>query len=247
MERGESVAMGIHKEAVIIDDLIQQIIEKKLLPGSKLPSENELAEKYAVPRITVRNALIKLEERSYIYSVQGKGRYLKDKSIPIQLPLTGKTSFTEKMKAMGHDLKTVTMSCKKILFEPKIYDILQAKETDTVYQIGRLRIINGVPMAIHYSYVSEHRFPMIKQDGPTIHSMFDYYRQQGTERFSSRKTYLSITFPTLKEQHLLSCNSMVPLIILETDCVDQDSDSILEYTKILYRSDQFKYDITTDP
>ncbi|WP_246187700.1 GntR family transcriptional regulator [Ornithinibacillus caprae] len=236
----------MHKESVIIDDLIKQIIEKKLLPGAKLPSENELADIYDVPRITVRNALTKLEERSYIYSVQGKGRYLKEKSIPIQLPLTGKTSFTEKMEKLGYDLNTINISCEKINFDPKIYEVLKASEMDTVYQVGRLRLINDEPIAIHYSYVSEANFPKIGDDGSSILSMFAYYREQGIQQFSSRKTFLSVTFPTSKEQQLLACKSMVPLIVVESDCIDADSQSVLEHTKILYRSDKFKYDITID-
>ncbi|MFD2043776.1 GntR family transcriptional regulator [Ornithinibacillus salinisoli] len=238
--------MVVQKESVIIDDLIKQIIEKRLPPGAKLPSENELAEMYDVPRITVRNALLKLEERSYIYSVQGKGRYLKEKSIPIQLPLTGKTSFTEKMEKMGYDLRTINISCEKITYDPKIYEVLQASEVDTVYQIGRLRLINEEPIAIHYSYVNEANLPTIEEDGPSILSMFAYYREQGIQRFTSRKTFLSVTFPTSKEQQLLACKSMVPLIIVESDCIDADSQSVLEHTKILYRSDKFKYDITID-
>jgi len=96
----------------IIDDMMQQIVSKNIKPGAKLPSENELADKYHVPRITVRSALVKLEERGIVYSVQGKGRYLREKSKQIQLHLTGKTSFTEKMKQLGYDLKTENIYCK---------------------------------------------------------------------------------------------------------------------------------------
>lgn len=235
-----------NKEMLIMDDLLHQMMKKELYPGSKLPSENNLAKKYGVPRMTVRNALTNLEERGYIYSLQGKGRYLKEKSIQIQLPLTGDTSFTEKMKHMGYDLRTENVTFKRIPFDEKIYKILHANKSDVVYKIGRLRYINEEPIAIHYSFVKETSFPEIATEGSTILSMFEYYRHKGVNQFASNKTTLSVTFPTLQEQKLLSCKCMVPLIIVESDCVDKETSQTLEYTKILYRSDTFKYDISAD-
>lgn len=238
--------MSPSPDSRIIDDMMHQIVSKTLTPGSKLPSENELAEKYNVPRMTVRSALTKLEERGIVFSVQGKGRYLREKSKHIQLHLTGKVSFTEKMKKLGYDMKTKNVYCEKIKFDRHIYHILNADAEDAVFRIGRLRYIDGEPIAIHNSFVSEAQFPKIQEDGPTIDSMFAYYRTLGYRDFSSTQTLLSITFPTADEQKLLSCNSMVPLIVVESNCIDRTTKKVLEYTKILYRSDKFSYDITMD-
>ncbi|GAA0305934.1 GntR family transcriptional regulator [Gracilibacillus halotolerans] len=233
-----------NKEMQIIDDIMNRMIQKELQPGEKLPSENKLADKYRVPRITVRNALLKLEDRGHIYSVQGKGRYLKEESIQVQLPLTGSTSFTEKMESMGYDYCTKNIDFTLVPYNSKIYSHLQASESDIVYRIGRIRYINKEPIAIHYSYVKEVTFPTIQKDGPNINSMFAYYRKHGINEFTSKQTLLSVTFPTLEEQKLLACKSMVPLMVVETDSVDKETDILLEYTKIIYRSDRFKYDIT---
>jgi len=229
-----------------MDDLMDRIMRKELSPGSKLPSENEFAKEYKVPRMTARNALTKLEERGYIYSLQGKGRYLKEKSLKIQLPLTGDTSFTEKMMKMGYDLRTENIYFEKIAYNERIYEVLHANETDAVYQIGRLRYIDEEPIAIHYSFVKEVNFPEIKKDGPRILSMFAYYREHGIGNFTSNNTILSVTFPTSQEQKLLACKSMVPLLVVETDCVAPETNRVLEYTKILYRSDSFQYDISAN-
>lgn len=233
-------------ETQIIDDIMHLIVSRSIEHGEKFPSENELAKKYKVPRMTVRNALTKLEERGYIYSVQGKGRYLKEASTQIQLHLTAKTSFTDKMKEAGYDLKTRNIICENIAYNEQLFQKIDADKEDNVYKVGRIRYINGEPMAIHYSYVSEKMFPNIGVDGPEIESMFSYYRKLGYKEFASRKTLLSITFPTSDEQQLLCCKNMVPLIVVESDCIDITTNKVLEHTKILYRSDKFKYDITVD-
>ncbi|WP_318842378.1 GntR family transcriptional regulator [Virgibacillus alimentarius] len=129
--------MSENKEARIIDELMHQIVSNRLEPGTRLPSENKLANKYSVPRMTVRSAFAKLEQRGYIYSKQGKGRFLKEKSRQIELHLTGKNSFTEKMKNLGHDLKTRNIYCEQIDYDAKIYHILQAEKdgnVSTLYQ-----------------------------------------------------------------------------------------------------------------
>ena len=89
-------------------------------------------------------------------------------------------------------------------------------------------------------------FQESKKTDQKLQSMFAYYRSLGHKEFTSKKSMLSITFPTSEEQQLLSCKSMVPLIIVESDCIDVNTNKVLEHTKILYRSDRFKYDITME-
>jgi len=56
--------------------ILDQIEQKIWLPGDKIPSENELAERFNVSRITVKNALSKLNEDGLIFRVQGKGSFI---------------------------------------------------------------------------------------------------------------------------------------------------------------------------
>jgi len=48
----------------------------RLLPGSKLPTEQELAKHYTVSRNTIRGCLDKLAKEGYIKSVKGKGTFV---------------------------------------------------------------------------------------------------------------------------------------------------------------------------
>lgn len=240
------VVISTENETEIIDVLMRDMIDGKLKGDMKLPSENQLADQFQVPRMTVRNALNVLEARGYIYSLQGKGRFLKKRTNPIQLHLTGKVSFTDKMIQAGYDLKTEMIACEPISFDEKIYSILNADEHHTIYQLCRLRYIDGEPMAIHNSFVNEAKFPGIGQDGPHVTSMFAYYRDLGYSEFTSNRSLMSISFPTVTEQELLMCNHMVPLIVVESNCIDVETGNMLEYSKINYRSEKFKYDITTN-
>jgi len=228
-------------ENLIIDKLISEINDDKYKVHQKLLSENELADFYKVPRIIARKAYEKLEEMGYIYTIQGKGRYLKAKQQYIELQLSGDKSFSRKMLDTGRELVTKNISFEKIQYDKKIYEELGITKDDEVYKVGRLRIIDKKPSAIHISYLAKSVFKDIAENGKDIKSVFTYYELNGYSEFNSYKSIISISFPTAKEREILGCPSLVPLLILETNCIDNISKKVLEYTKIIYRGDSFKY------
>lgn len=229
------------KETSILDELLQRIQSGDYPRDEKFPSENELADYFGVPRIQVRKALLTLEDMGLLASQQGKGRFLQPKPQLIELHLDGGKSFSEKMNQAGHLLETVNIGCDRIPYDATIYRRLAAHKSDTVFCISRLRIVDGQPMAIHRSYVLASTFPSIEQDGTHITSMFAYYRQHGYDQFDSSKSTLSVTFPMQAEREHLACEQLVPLLLIESDCVAHPQKQTLEYTKISYRSDSFTY------
>lgn len=60
--------------------IIDQIRSGNWKPGSRIPSENELAEQFSVSRITVKNALTALVDKEVVYRLQGKGTFVNDHS-----------------------------------------------------------------------------------------------------------------------------------------------------------------------
>ncbi len=228
-------------ELEIIDRLITEIESGVLKADEKLPSENEMADSYGVPRITVRKAYKRLQELGYIYSRQGKGSYIKDRHRQIELVLSGDVSFSSKMRNMGYNIKSENIFCEKIQYCKKIHDFLNTSETDEVYRIGRLRYVDDRPIALHVSYVAKSAFPSIGTCGNSITSMFEYYNSKGYEQFCSTPSYLSVTFPTSFEREIFDCSNSIPFLVLESGCMDKSTGEVLEYTKILYRSDCFTY------
>lgn len=230
-------------ESVILDDLLLDINDGRYRANDKLPSSNELAQKYNVSRIKVRKVYDKLESMGYVYSFQGRGCYLKERGEHINLVLSGKESFTKKMIEKGYNLKSKVIFCERIPYNNHIYSELNAERDDEVYRIGRLRIINNEPIAIHISYLNKRIFPNIFEDGKYIISIFDYYKKNGFKNYSSKRSILSIVYPTLRERRYLECEELVPVMKLESNCIDEESRIILEYTEIIYRGDKFKYEI----
>lgn len=64
------------KYKVIIDWLNNEINAGRLKDGSKIPSENELADRFSLSRQTVRHAIAELSEAGILTSIRGSGTYV---------------------------------------------------------------------------------------------------------------------------------------------------------------------------
>lgn len=231
----------LDKEELIVDKCIKWINKGIYKANKKLPSENELADELDVPRIVVRRAYERLDLMGYTYSKQGKGRFVRSRKNKISLILSGKESFTEKIEGMGHSLETRLISVKRISYNEHIYNSLTLEQEAVVYKISRLRIVNNEPMAIHTSYIPAVFFPNIVQDSENIKSMFEYHAKNGYHNLTSISSILYIAYPVAKERKILNCQALVPLLTLESNCIDRDSGRVIEHTVIKYRGDCFDY------
>ncbi|MFZ3131814.1 MAG: GntR family transcriptional regulator [Desulfosporosinus sp.] len=228
-------------EIEIVDALLSLIVSGKYIAQDKLPSEYEIADQYKVPRIKARKAYERLEELGYIYKKQGKGSYVKDRYQQIELALSGDVSFSQKMIEKGYDFQSETIFCREIKYNKKIWDYLETDEGDRVFKVGRLRYIAQQPIALHISYVAKSVFKDIDIEGLRISSMFNYYKSKGYSDFCSKPGILSVSFPTKTQRKLLNCSYLIPLLLLESGCMDKNTGTVLEYINILYRSDCFSY------
>lgn len=228
-------------EMEIVDKIVYLIVSGKYIAHDKLPSENKIADQFKVPRISARKAYERLEELGYIYKKQGKGSYVKDRSKQIELVLSGDVSFSQKMIEKGYDFHSETIFCREIKYNKRIYDYLETDESDRVFKVGRLRYIDQQPIALHISYVAKSVFTDIDTVGMEITSMFKYYNSKGYTEYYSKPSILSISFPTESQRKLLNCTYLIPLLVIESGCTDKKTGTVLEYIKILYRSDCFSY------
>ena len=66
----------------VADQIMQMINDGAFPPGSRLPGERELAERFDVSRVTVREAEIALQALGYLNIKTGSGVYVLDPSTP---------------------------------------------------------------------------------------------------------------------------------------------------------------------
>lgn len=64
------------KYEVVINDIKNRVVNRLLVPGDKLMTEQEMTNYYKVSRITVRQAIASLIHSGMLYSKQGKGTFV---------------------------------------------------------------------------------------------------------------------------------------------------------------------------
>jgi len=109
-----------------IERKIEEVIRaKRLLPGTKLPSEKELCESFAVSRTALREALRRLSARGLIDIKKGSGMYVSE--IKIENAIESLNLF--------YDMKFDSSLIRQIIevrriFEPEIGRLAAANRTD---------------------------------------------------------------------------------------------------------------------
>ncbi len=121
--------------------------------GYRIPSEYELCKIYGISRMTVREVLKEMVQSHYLVRKQGKGTFV---SLPsVEATLTGSYSLTEEMNLRGKELTFSFISLKLIDATASAKQIFELKDGEKVYELTRLRRVEGEVFAWEQSTVPE--------------------------------------------------------------------------------------------
>ncbi|MCG8499591.1 MAG: GntR family transcriptional regulator [Firmicutes bacterium] len=134
--------------------IIAKIKENEYQEGNRLPTEAELIDQFNVSRMTVNKALNILKSKGYIYSIRGKGTFVKQKAL--NKKLNELTSFTEEMKNRGiiPITKTIEIAYTSIGYEEEKKS-LNLKKEDKIYKLVRVRYNEQKPIALDITFLNE--------------------------------------------------------------------------------------------
>jgi GntR family transcriptional regulator len=137
-------------------DILLDLIEGELQPEDPIPSERELADRYTVARMTVRQAVDALVTDGRLFKVAGKGTFVARPKLDLQIRLT---SFTEEMARRGMVAASKTLSFGRIQATGHVARELEVDPGTPIVQYERLRYADGVPMAVEHTYLVDQRVP----------------------------------------------------------------------------------------
>ncbi len=136
--------------AQIKASLRQDILEKRLPAGQKLPSEAQLQQAFGVSRITVRQALKELQAEGLVETFNGKGSFV---TRPAEAPRLGMlVGFNELLRSRGKVISGRTLSTRTGPAPAHVAKALRLKEGTPVTIVRTLRMADGVPAAFFESY-----------------------------------------------------------------------------------------------
>ncbi|RDG39365.1 GntR family transcriptional regulator [Streptomyces corynorhini] len=137
---------------VIHDDLVSQIRSGILMPGTRLPSETELARQYGVSRMTVRQALDQLDSHGFVVRRQGSGTYVSEPSERGRR-LNRLRSFADEISGTGGEASSRVIRCESAAAPAEVAEVFGCAEGDTANHLTRVRLIGGAPAALQDAWV----------------------------------------------------------------------------------------------
>ena len=126
--------------------------------GDRLPSESQLCEEFGVSSITMRRAVGTLVAEGLVVRLQGKGTFVAgDHAIPQGPPEL--TSFMQDIEARGWRASARIVSSRTERAQDRIASKLGLQEGALVATITRVRLADGLPVAIQTAYLPALLFP----------------------------------------------------------------------------------------
>ena len=210
----------------------------ELAPEQRLPLERELSKRLGVNRMTLRQALHKLETQGLLTRRQGDGTYVAAPKIERQASKL--VSFTSAMKRRGYK-----PGAKVISFERRPVEVSLAKElclrvSAPIWAVRRLRLINQEPVMLENFVMPVQRFPRLERFDLEKRSVYEIMEAEYGVRVSRARQSLEPTVATAYEAEMLQIAQGAPLM-LETRVAFDPHEQPVEYGRDLYRGDRFRF------
>lgn len=205
-----------------------------------IPSERQLEEIYSVSRTTIRQAIELLIRQGYLYREHGRGTFVSPQKL--QKGISELTSFSEDMKQRGLEPGQKILEIGFVPPSSKIRSHLELTEAcKEVFRIERLRLGNGIPMGLQTSYYILSEGQSISREeleeyGSIYQLLQEKYHLIPTEADET----LEVTLATPTEASLLQIKPGSPLLLSERTTYSQYR-RVMEFVKILYRGDRYRY------
>lgn len=219
--------------------ILSEIESKNLKENDKLLTEREYAKKYELSRATVRQALAYLEEKGYVYKIQGCGTFVSSKVIKQKLLKV--YSFTEEMKKLGKIPESKILSLKKIVGDEKVAKELNLNSSDEIFELERLRIADREIIMYERTYMPVKKMPNLSKKELLISPLYDIIQSRYKINFNKVFERFSVLKADESVASILQVNRNSPLIKLQR--WTYSGMEIIEYTISLVRGDRFEFEV----
>ncbi|RNL85274.1 GntR family transcriptional regulator [Halostreptopolyspora alba] len=149
-------------------DRILAEVTATMTPNDMLPTERQLAERFEVSRMTVRQALNSLRADGVLRSVRGVGTFVARPRLSKGPALT---SFSEDLAARGYEPGTELIAAEETAAETRVAVDLGVPPGARIYRIERLRLADGIPLCHEEVCLHAPRFPGLLSEDLT-HSLY---------------------------------------------------------------------------
>ncbi len=220
-------------------DIEISIATNRLQPGDLVPGEVELANRYGVSRVTVRQAIKELVADGLLYRIQGKGTFVSQPTIERMEPNI--TSFFYEMLESGRKPRAEASSevCQP---EPEISRLLQLDPDELVIVVRRLRYVDNEPLIYQVNTIREALCPGLASEDLSAQSFQYTLEIKYNLRLVELEENLTCIEPDEELAQLLEIPTTVPVLV-DTRMLYGVAGVIIGLSKAHFRGDRYTYKV----
>ncbi|NCF20774.1 MAG: UTRA domain-containing protein [Haliea sp.] len=216
------------------------ILDGTIENGAQMPTEQQLAETFAVSRITAKRAMDELAAEELVERRRGKGTHViyEYSPQPVKAPLIGMLQEIESM-ARHSDVKV--LECKKLIPPASVREALGLEEKDKALHLVRVRSREGQPFGYYSSWTGGLGKPVSKRDFQRSPRLA-IFRKQGLKITHVSQTISAVAATAELAKHL-DTETGAPLISLVRHSFEtrKGEEQLVDYLQVYYHPDRFQY------
>lgn len=209
--RSDKKGERLPRYQVIKNYILEKIHSGEAEPESKIESENELAARFGVSRLTVQRAIRDLTAEGYLTRIQGAGTFVAPRAT--QFSLLEVRDIGDQSRAMGHVSSTEVLLQRRVDAKAHVAAMMEIPEGTDIFQTLLLQRSDGEPLAIEERFARCDTFPDFLEQDFEKTSIYTYLAQHSV--LEDVETVLQAVMPTEAYRNHLGLNEQEPCLYLE--------------------------------
>ncbi len=224
----------------VYDTLIARLSDGYWKPGAALPSEFALADELGVSQGTVRKALNQLVAENILIRRQGKGTYVSEHTQESSM-----FRFFRYREAGGEDFIPVTeiVDVEKRQASEREAEKLQLTDNREVFQVTRIRSINGKPAIYERVLQPLAIFPDIDKERELPNSLYTLYQEKYNISIVEVRDELQAVSLSADIANHLNLEVDSPALMTERASINIDG-RVAEWSQAYCNTDNFVYSVS---
>lgn len=224
--------------AQLRDALRARILDGRLAPGAKLPSESEMTAEHGVSRITVRQALGALQAEGLIVKLHGKGAFVSHPKAAQSLNrLQG---LNEALALDKHAVSSKRLAWREMKAPSAIALQLGLSPGETVYHLQTLRYMDREPLSINNSYLPRFLGERVARVDFSQRDLIDVFEHEGGIAIGEAQVEIGAGVARAQDAKLLQVEPGSAVLEVER-VLHMVQGGPVHVELAIYRADNFRY------
>ncbi len=237
--RGAAMAAPLYQ--VVIETVVDRIATGVWPPGALLPSETQLGAELGVSQGTARKALMTLEARGLVQRRQGRGTF-----VTLRTPDSALFHFFRLRRPDGSQARPqlIREAVRRRRARRAERETLHGAPA-TVFEIDRVRALDGRPSVVETSVVPAELFPGLDAHAPLPNTLYVHYQQEYRIIIVRAEEALRAVAAEPGPAATLGRDPDTPLLAVDRRAIDVQG-RVVEWRRSLCATDAMAYHIALD-